>query len=283
MTKAGRPSVLRREDAGDRFFVDDVQLTVSPVNFRGVIDKEFPKNKSDYKNISNTNTQSFSASLSPSAGASGAGAMMGGGLMPTGMLGANIGFGSSSSSTVSSSAETYTPTGTRLRNGAMRYRWDSCGIADKGSTRDDCSYRKPEDIYDPTTARLRVLDPLSLTMPILNTDTQWIVNLSRTPRSQLPDVLEFDLTFDVKFHAAAIRKKSGQADDFGAGFGLVFRPDQWGSDKSDAYIRHATQTVKGYREEARFKVRVKLNIENLKSVCLERDAEGTLTANKCRS
>ena len=286
MTKSGQPSVLRHDDAGDRFFIDDVQLTVSPSKFCGVVDREFPKNESDYQSISNTSTQSFSASLSPSAGASAAGgipSMGGGGIMPTGMLGANIGFGSSSSSTVGSSAGTYTPTGTRLGSGALRYRWESCGLADKGSTRDECSYRKPEDIYDPTTARLRVLDVLSLTMPILSTDTQWIVNLDRTPRSRLPDVLEFDLTFDVKFHAAALRKKKGEGDNFAAGFGLVFRPDQWGSDKSDASLRHATQSVKSYTESARFKVRVRRNIANLKSICRARDAEGALTGRECRS
>ena len=283
LKKGGRPSSSLANNPEDLFWVDDVQLTVQPVNFGGILDKQFPQNKASYQNVSLTNSSSFSASLSPSAGASSMPGIHGGRMMPTGMRGADIGFGSSSSQTVSSSAETYTPTGTDLGRGAVRYRWDSCGLSDKGSSRDDCSYRKPVDMYDPTTARMRALDVLSVSMPILNTDTQWVINLDRTPLRTLPDVLEFDLNFNVKFHTVQIIEKEGGGDDFAAGFAIVFRPDQWGSEKSPAYVRHATTERKPWFSDEQYKVRVRLNIENLKTACMGRDADCQLTAIACKS
>ena len=283
LMKAGVPSSELADNPEDVFWVDDVQLTVSPVNFSGVLDQQFPQNKASYQNVSLTDSSSFSASLSSSAGASSLPGIQGGGMVPADARGGNMELGSSSSPTVSASAETYTPTGSDLGNGAVRYRWDSCDLSAEGVSRDNCSYRKPEDMYDPTTARMRARDVLSVSMPILNTDTQWLINLDRTPLRTLPDVLEFDLNFNVKFHTVQIVEKEEEGDTFAAGLARIFRPDLWGAERSPAYVRHATTERKPWFADEQYKVRVRLNIENLKTVCVDRGADGGLSAVACQS
>ncbi|MEM6846476.1 MAG: hypothetical protein AAF580_00170 [Pseudomonadota bacterium] len=283
LSKAGVPSSTLAGNPEDVFWVDDVQLTVRPVNFSGILDHKFPKNKASYQNVSLANSSSFSASLTSSGGETRMPGIEGGGMVPADTLGAHFGFGSSSSHTVSASAQIYTPTGTDLGSGAVRYRWDSCDLSAKGVSGDNCSYRKPEDMYDPTTARMRALDVLSVSMPILNTDTQWVINLDRTPLRTLPDVLEFDLNFNVKFHTVQIVEKEAEGGNFAAGLAMILRPDRWGSQRSPAYVRNATTERKPWFADEQYKVRVRLNIQNLKTVCMDRGADGELSAVACQS
>ena len=146
-------------------------------------------------------------------------------------------------------------------NGPARYEWTACGIADKPKTTDNCSYRNAKDIYDETSANLRTLKPISLIWPILATDTVFVVD---TPKAALPDWLAIDLDVAVRYDRVWLQAKNDDGMQFASGLGLVFRPDQWGSDKSPAYLKHANQDVKTEATVRSSRLTVALDIRDLK-------------------
>ena len=246
----GRPSAT--SGGSDRkWFIGKVTATVRPSNFQAFADTIWPRVENDYSSVSITDTTSWNATLSANAA---------GGAFPSVGGGPSFGIGGSSSKSVSSNVKDYPPVGADA-NGPVRYEWTACGISDKPKTTDNCSYRGPADIYDETTANLRALKPISLIWPILATDTVFVV---QTPKAGLPDWLTIDLDVAVRYDRVWLQAKNDDATAFGSGFALVFRPDQWGGDKSPAYLKHANQDVKAEGTVRSSRLTVALDIRDLK-------------------
>ncbi|MFZ1431610.1 MAG: hypothetical protein WAS21_33225 [Geminicoccaceae bacterium] len=246
----GRPSAT--SGGSDRkWFIGKVTATVRPSNFAAFADTIWPRVENDYTSVSITDTTSWNATLSANAA---------GGAFPSVGGGPSFGIGGSSSKSVSSNVKDYPPVGADA-NGPVRYEWTACGISDKPKTTDSCSYRGPADIYDETSANLRTLKPISLIWPILATDTVFVVE---TPKAALPDWLTIDLDVAIRYDRVWLQAKNDDAMEFASGFALVFRPDQWGGDKSPAYLKHANQDVKSEGTVRSSRLTVALDIRDLK-------------------
>ena len=252
MMQNGQPAMPSAGSAG-KWFVGNVTLYLRPTNFGAFADTVWPRADNDYTSVSITDTTSWNASLSANANA-GASPGVGGG--------PSFGIGGSSSKSVASSVKDYQPLGVVEQDQSkVTYKWAACGISDKPKTTDNCSYRKPEDIYDETTASLRTLKAITLSWPILSTDTVFVV---QTPKAGLPDWLTLDLDVFVRYDKVWLQAKNDDAVAFGSGFALVFRPDQWGGDKSPAYLKHANQDVKTDVTLRSSRLTVALDIRDLK-------------------
>ena len=252
MMQNGRPAMPSAGSAG-KWFVGKVTLYARPTNFGAFADTVWPRAENDYTSVSITDTTSWNASLSANANA-GASPGVGGG--------PSFGIGGSSSKSVAGSVKDYQPVGVVEQDQAkVTYTWTACGISDKPKTTDNCSYRKPDDIYDETTASLRTLKAITLSWPILSTDTVFVVE---TPKAGLPDWLNLDLDVFVRYDKVWLQAKNDDAVAFGSGFALVFRPDQWGGDKSRAYLKHANQDVKTEVTLRSSRLTVALDIRDLK-------------------
>lgn len=250
MFQNGRPSAT--SGGSDRkWFIGKVTASVRPSNFAAFADTIWPRVENDYTSVSITDTTSWNATLSANAA---------GGAFPSVGGGPSFGIGGSSSKSVASNVKDYPPVGADA-NGPARYEWTACGIADKPKTTDNCSYRNAKDIYDETSANLRTLKPISLIWPILATDTVFVVD---TPKAALPDWLAIDLDVAVRYDRVWLQAKNDDGMEFASGLGLVFRPDQWGSDKSPAYLKHANQDVKTEATVRSSRLTVALDIRDLK-------------------
>jgi hypothetical protein len=246
----GQPTLASGGSAG-KWFVGNVYLNVRPANFGAFADTIWPKSAQEYINVSISNTLSWNATLSANANA-GAAPGVGGG--------PSFGIGAASTKSVSSSVTDYQPSGTAVE-GKVRYMWQACGIADKPKTTDNCSYREPADIYDETTASLRVLKPITLAWPILSSDTEFVVT---TPKADLPDWLLIEFYTLVRYDRVWLEAKNDELNAFGSGVAIVFRPDQWGAEKSPAFLKHANQNVKSENTIRSSTLTIALDIRELK-------------------
>lgn len=151
--------------------------------------------------------------------------------------------------------------------GGASYDWEGCGLAVTVSTIDNCTYSGPLDLWDEDSASLRNMKDISLTMPLMITDSLFVVD---TPKSQLQDSLNLNINVGVVLHAVTTTKNSANNsdwDEFATGFTYVFRPDKWDFNESledQTHIRNNLTERTPYNTPASFTINLSLDITQLK-------------------
>jgi hypothetical protein len=68
----------------------------------------------------------------------------------------------------------------------------------------------------------------------------------------------------VRYDRVWLEAKNDELNAFGSGVAIVFRPDQWGAEKSPAFLKHANQNVKSENTIRSSTLTIALDIRELK-------------------
>ncbi len=156
------------------------------------------------------------------------------------------------------------------RFGNLQYVWDSCGLADKPKSTEECTYEGPVDLFDKETLSLRKIKKIAQAMPGLETRT---VYQARIPRSGLSSRQMVNFDVHVQAHMVKLLRttrentKNKDWNDFVAGFTYVFRPDLWDFNESfenQRIIKEARFKPVGFTFDKTFRIWLWIDIEDLK-------------------
>ncbi len=154
-----------------------------------------------------------------------------------------------------------------FEKGGASYSWEGCGLAVTVSTIDNCTYSGALDMWDEDTASLRNMKDISLTMPLMITDTLFVVD---TPKARLQDSLTLNINVAAVLHGISTIKNSANNstwDEFATGFTYVFRPDKWDVNESledQTHIRNNLTEKTKHVAIASFTINLNLDIAQLK-------------------
>lgn len=154
-----------------------------------------------------------------------------------------------------------------FEKGGASYSWEGCGLAVTVSTIDNCTYSSALDLWDEDTASLRNMKDISLTMPLVITDTLFVVD---TPKARLQDSLNLSINIAAVLHGISTIKNSPNNstwDEFATGFTYVFRPDKWDVNESledQTHIRNNLTEKTRHGAIAGFTINLNLDISQLK-------------------
>ncbi|WP_093806058.1 hypothetical protein [Stappia sp. ES.058] len=172
----------------------------------------------------------------------------------------------------------YRISGKKDRQGAL-YTYEGCGLSVTIQQDDNCTYSGPQDLWLPSTNTVRNLKAISLNMPLLITDTIFIID----PKSVYwadEDHRQYGMVtvmMNVGFNLHALdvvqvrqaeqsKAKSGW-EEFKGGFEFVYRPDKWDFSKSLAdqdIVRKHTMKAKTFARPGRFDINLRLDVSQLK-------------------
>jgi len=172
----------------------------------------------------------------------------------------------------------YRISSTTDRGGAI-YNWQGCGLSVQVQDNDNCTYSGPEDMWLADRNTVRNLKDISLTMPLLLTDTVFVVDPSSVYWADR-DHREYGIVtvmMDVGFNLHALDvvqvrqtdatpAQSGW-EEFKGGFEFVWRPDKWDFNKSledQEVVRSHTMKAMPFGRPGGFDINLRLDVSQLR-------------------